>query len=1477
MSGKYVKYRDCKYAVAWDIETKTSMDDGSELIEYNKKDYRGFNTFKEFQRFVEDPRNNNVYQVINQLEIKPYWDIDYKDIVGGSFTEEALEKQLSIMIKEFKTAFNGNIEREDFIIETRKDYPYTSIHLIVDCVSVNVKDLIKFNYYLKDKYGDEFSYDKKVYTNYRLFRMCNMWKLSSGPESVLINHKSSIHKPLESRIISDTSKTKKIKLKKEIREMAKGLIKSIEYSVPDIVKTGKEVIVNSINMDLVYDLLNDLHKSFFLSGEWTFITRLIIRDLECENMDFKRNLLRDWGIKSAEKVDNKWTMKQNENYIRNCRKSIETLKNCGLNSFIKVVNKYLDYQLITEKKIINERMIKYISNHSGLNASEIIETIETTEEDAEWFMFNDDCVWNRRNQYLINDNVFYNYNEIEYSDRIQSINYEIDYDDTITDINEMKKFNEMLLDKEIHNLIVKAKWGTGKSHYSMTPIIEKLCKNKHNKILIITENNSLNAELYNKFKKYGFITHQSHNEKVGKYNRYICSVESSIDINIYDYDLVVLDEYETILSQYESEETINKKSSGDKSVNYKNYINFKKIITDTGRLLIMDADISKNRIEWIKEIRSGEYHSVFIDINNFNDCVFNQYINKETFNSRLYNDFQSGLRLIISSNSKRKINEYYRSLLDFNKIRNDRVILKIDGDGAEIDIREKTINGDWVSVKHECDSADSLRNEVKKNGLEDFLEKNNVDILLYTPTIKTGLSVNQEYFHKHYSFGMCGSVNSRTYLQMLFRARLLKKREFNIFITGGFKLRKYVDSDRMGEVFINIASVHKTLNYKMGIFNCNEDDKENMSMDNHYFALRMNNKVENFNSNLNFNSDVITKLKLVHKLNHKYIVDIDNNEEIERSLAESGKLLQSERLKLLVETPLISKREYLDIQKRVEENKINKNKHIITATDWDKRYKYNLLLGRYDNITDKDFYKFKFYFKNLERYSDLEMELLSLDTEWNNRHKTKTEFGEVEKVLYGEYHKSWIKLLDFIKTKINIYTEPDVHINHIEDLYDAEKLNYETTEKYVSVKDFLETGEENEIHKREDRYNRVDCGELNSCVELLWDTETKQICLLMNMGHIIRERLIYENIETDNNYIIKREEIIRELNEARSSYEIINNEEFYKVWDCKENKRKYSSAISAINLMNENVAEVGPDTETELILVDKKHKKHIDIGFIKSLLGVIGVNDIRDDYHYTNKELLIKIAGNMDKLIEMDNDYSEKLTELNEKCIEYNDYRNDTDKKKVYKKYKNIIKYLNEWLGKINIVIRYTDKHTDRDSGKLRIGFNPLHPFNSDLEKENIIKQLTEAEIAPINEVHKIRKGYKDENKKPIHKYNTKHFSTTDNISVSMDVVCGEVKLELDLNYESDGENEIFRRYKTKHSKKLTKKKVDKMVEKFKNDIDDIKFYDYVDLVSIGEERDKNTEKIKSLVNPLKEEIMEHINKMNSPVLVGNVGEECYV
>ena len=67
MSAKYVKYRDNKYAVAWDIETKTTMDDGSELIEYNKKDYRGFNTFKEFQRFVEDPRNNNVYQVINQL------------------------------------------------------------------------------------------------------------------------------------------------------------------------------------------------------------------------------------------------------------------------------------------------------------------------------------------------------------------------------------------------------------------------------------------------------------------------------------------------------------------------------------------------------------------------------------------------------------------------------------------------------------------------------------------------------------------------------------------------------------------------------------------------------------------------------------------------------------------------------------------------------------------------------------------------------------------------------------------------------------------------------------------------------------------------------------------------------------------------------------------------------------------------------------------------------------------------------------------------------------------------------------------------------------------------------------------------------------------------------------------------------------------------------------------------------------------
>ena len=71
---------------------------------------------------------------------------------------------------------------------------------------------------------------------------------------------------------------------------------------------------------------------------------------------------------------------------------------------------------------------------------------------------------------------------------------------------------------------------------------------------------------------------------------------------------------------------------------------------------------------------------------------------------------------------------------------------------------------------------------------------------------------------------------------------------------------------------------------------------------------------------------------------------------------------------------------------------------------------------------------------------------------------------------------------------------------------------------------------------------------------------------------------------------------------------------------------------------------------------------------------------------------------------------------------------------------------MNNILNKVNIVIRHLDKNTSRDSGKVRIGFNKNHMYNSSVEQSKLIKQLdmkcyTDNKYKQIQEIKKKKKG----------------------------------------------------------------------------------------------------------------------------------------
>ncbi len=1505
MTKNYEKYKNCLFSISIDTKYKKTIDSGETEYKYYKK-YYGFNKLIDYELYCK--KQKHIYQLINSKWIKMFWDIDMNDMDNKCMTENELQTLLQTIKQSIYECFDITIDMKDFIVEHTKHNPYQSLHIYIDNYKVlNDKcnsDIRDLNKYIMTNYRDKIvcDFDNSVYSRYRQFKLVNMIKmkdLDNGKmDKQMISHKDSVDKSFSSRLICFNDYCKKINMNEKIKQsIIQSKIKELEDNekqIQEIVKNGNVKIIDSISIDLIYDLMNDLSLDYYKKHNdkkkfiWINTTTFIIKQLELLDLskEDKQNIINDWINKSSDLSNECYSVEDNELFIKNIDMNRLDKYNYNIHKFIRDCNNYLEYDLSVRRNEFDIHTINYIHNISKINKNDIIECIENYKNEEikeKSIQFNTNTLWIVKDRVLIHNEKMYNYNENSYIQRIEQNEYEIQYDNVITDINDMEKYNDMLVNEEIQNLIYKGKWGTGKSYYGMRLIIDKMIKlNEDCSILIITENNTLNSEVYRKYKQFGFVSHTSKKCEYDN-NRYICSLESSINIDCYSYDLVILDEFETIISQYESEKTINNVSHKvdnpyNHTTNYLNYCNLMKIVCGCDRLLIMDADISKNRIDWIKEKRTGTYQSVYIDINNFSDSKFYDYYDKKVFNDCMLKCIEDKEKILISGCRKSTIKTYYRQLVDSNRLWNDRVILMINGEGGQIDIRVKDCNGNYISKQYEYNGKvldkEQLKELVKEN-VEKFLVDNKVDIFIYSPSVKTGLSINEEYFDKHFSIGECGGVNVRIYNQMLFRARRVK--EFHIYITGNYKLDSYtyqngdlvkcknIDLDRMKKVFKCIDYVNKQKHKSISnVFNVNSEDMEHIKNDNHYFHMRMNNKLEDFNSLIYFKQIFITKLKLIHKLNHIYKLRNDIEEtDMTKRLIDTNKLLKQEYLELLVNTPLIRHNEYNDIQEIVEQNKKNPyNKDTISDSDWIKRTKYEFLYGGFIKDTENNLrYTGYYQFKQLQKLYNFNIHNNWI---WNTEMTIFSGYYELED--YEMYDKHIIKYTNLLKNRMWL------NGGYMETNWEGDNKKVDLLE-YVYNKRIITSGT---YHKDTD-YECVEYG----CV--YYNKKLDKLVLLMNVRDIQdRIDMLYMYDKMKSKY-----------NELMYEYETINNVDFYDKWISNENKKKYKNCCMVLNPYEKQLVKVSSENsyendssedneeEEKHLIILKSQEEEINRLYVKEMLECLEVKDLRNQYTYKNIDLLKIIGNHYDKLLELDNNYIKNMELLGNECMKYNDFRselkqylNKKDKliwSNICKKYTKIIIYMNNILNKVNIVIRHLDKNTSRDSGKVRIGFNKNHMYNSSVEQSKLIKQLdmkcyTDNEYKHIQEIKKKKKGFIDNNNNPVYQYKTSQYVENNTINdIVFDIVDNKLVMDIDIGYDKIGENDIYKRYKTKHKKNMIKKK------DYDNDLEHLKsiqFNRYINLVEdYSDSRLDNLNKINSYISPLKEEILDYIYDTKNPYI----------
>lgn len=314
---------------------------------------------------------------------------------------------------------------------------------------------------------------------------------------------------------------------------------------------------------------------------------------------------------------------------------------------------------------------------------------------------------------------------------------------------------EWLANDGIKTLAVKSAMGTGK-----TTMIHKILDYDKSikKILWITHRQTLSKQIYGAFKEHGFKIYLNENGCLFEHDRVIVQVDSVMRIRKYrdsnitfrQYDLVIIDEIEGCLNHFNSPFL----EKPDHSARDK----FKFIlecIDSAKKLLVMDADIGMRTKLFIDNLGKAT-----IINNNYKPItkIFTVSNDSEAFNKKIFDDIKKKKNVCIISMSASAL------------------------ESMVTDLQDKNIN----FVMHTSKTDDKL-----KDGLEDvnnFWTK--YQVLLYSPTIESGVDFNAEHFDKIYCILKDGqqTCSQRGFLQMVGRIRQIKDPNILCLYTGLTKI-----------------------------------------------------------------------------------------------------------------------------------------------------------------------------------------------------------------------------------------------------------------------------------------------------------------------------------------------------------------------------------------------------------------------------------------------------------------------------------------------------------------------------------------------------------------------------------------------------------------------------------------------------------------------------------------------------------------
>ena len=296
------------------------------------------------------------------------------------------------------------------------------------------------------------------------------------------------------------------------------------------------------------------------------------------------------------------------------------------------------------------------------------------------------------------------------------------------------------------SLIIRSRYGSGKTTFLQELIRER----KPKKVLFITYRQTLARDIMRNFSKLGFQNYLDSYDNPGVWNsprlivqldsllnillrndRFVC--ENSFDL---DYDMIVLDESESLLNH------LDEKTMENKEIQTWDF--FDQVLKHSKKLILLDGDMSQRSLSFAASYGN---HTYIVNSNTEGNKIFNLMLDKTKWQNQLHEDIER----LYEKDPKFRICVVSQGAIMAGTLEED---LKAKYPHLNI---KKLVGTDG--------------GETKKQFLEDINQTlEDANVFIYSPVIESGVDITVKVSK---IFGMlCNKSNcQRAYLQMLARCR----------------------------------------------------------------------------------------------------------------------------------------------------------------------------------------------------------------------------------------------------------------------------------------------------------------------------------------------------------------------------------------------------------------------------------------------------------------------------------------------------------------------------------------------------------------------------------------------------------------------------------------------------------------------------------------------------------------------------------